>query len=155
MMGWTRNIDRFASAGRRASRRGAAIVEFALVFILFLLIVLGALEMGRAFWTYATLAHATKQGGHYVQVHGSLNVGTIEALTAEIRRHAVGLVPSALTVTAVWDPDGTPSTNPIDAKRGDIVEVRVKYLFQMAAGAFITGSSTMEMGSVTRMIVAN
>ena len=63
MMRWMRNIDRFASAGRRASRRGAAIVEFALVFILFLLIVLGALEMGRAFWTYATLAHATKQGG--------------------------------------------------------------------------------------------
>ena len=65
MMRWMRNIEQFASADRRVSRRGAAIVEFSLVFILFLLIVVGALEMGRAFWTYATLAHATMTIGAY------------------------------------------------------------------------------------------
>ena len=46
----------------RTRRHGATIVEFSLVFLLFVVVLVALMEFGRAMWTYATIAHAARQG---------------------------------------------------------------------------------------------
>ena len=48
---------------RDTRQRGATIVEFSLVFLLFVVILVALMEFGRAMWTYAMIAHATRQAG--------------------------------------------------------------------------------------------
>lgn len=43
-----------------SSERGAGIVEFAIIFPLFLLVVFGVIEVGRLFYLQTTLEHATR-----------------------------------------------------------------------------------------------
>jgi Flp pilus assembly protein TadG len=47
-------------------RRGSATVELAIVFPILLLLFVGAAELGRMFYTYTTLAKATKAGARYL-----------------------------------------------------------------------------------------
>ncbi len=51
-----------------AGRRGATIVEFALVFVLFFVVLLAIMEVGRGMWVYATIATATRRAGDYCMV---------------------------------------------------------------------------------------
>ena len=61
---------------RDTRQRGATIVEFSLVFLLFVVILVALMEFGRAMWTYAMIAHATRQAGRYCMVHGTENPAT-------------------------------------------------------------------------------
>ena len=54
---------------RFGSRRGQSMVEFSLVFVLFITMMAGMFEFGRALWVYTTLAHATREGARYAMVH--------------------------------------------------------------------------------------
>jgi Flp pilus assembly protein TadG len=47
-------------------RRGSSTVELAIVFPILLLLFVGAAELGRMFYTYTTLAKATKAGARYL-----------------------------------------------------------------------------------------
>lgn len=47
------------------SKRGQGIVEFALAFPVFLLIILGIFEFGRLFFTYATVFTASREAARY------------------------------------------------------------------------------------------
>ena len=60
---------------RDTRQRGATIVEFSLVFLLFVVILVALMEFGRAMWTYAMIAHATRQAGRYCMVHGTEKPG--------------------------------------------------------------------------------
>lgn len=55
-----------------ASREdGQAIVEFALVLPVLLLLIFGIIDLGRAVWQENTLAYAAREGTRYAIVHGS------------------------------------------------------------------------------------
>jgi hypothetical protein len=45
---------------------GSSIVELAIVFPILLLLIVGTAELGRLFFTYTTLAKATKSGARYI-----------------------------------------------------------------------------------------
>ncbi len=45
---------------------GAAVVEFALLLILLLMIVAGVVELGRTFWYYDALTKATRDGARFL-----------------------------------------------------------------------------------------
>jgi Flp pilus assembly protein TadG len=51
--------------------RGQALVEFALVIPLFLVLVFGIIEAGRFMFAYASLNNAVREGTRYAIVHGS------------------------------------------------------------------------------------
>jgi hypothetical protein len=53
------------------SERAQALVEFALVLPLFLLIVTGIFDVARAVWQENTLAFAAREGTRYAIVHGA------------------------------------------------------------------------------------
>lgn len=105
----------------RRDERGQALVEFALILPVFLLIVLGILEVARAVWQENTLAYAAREGTRYAIVHGAGSespsgpgASTYTAPDQDtavgdvVRRAAIG-VPS-ITVSVTW-PDGNNQRN--------------------------------------------
>ena len=132
----------------RSRRRGATLVEFAFFFLLFLVLAVGLMELGRGIWTFTTLAHAARQGARYAIAHGSLSpIGEGDSSIEDVvKQNAVGLDPSSITVSTVYSPSNT---------RGSVVEVRVQYPFQLVTGPLVLANSTLQLGSTTRMIIAN
>ena len=126
------------------------------VFVLFLIVLLTMMELGRGMWVYATLAAATRRCGDYCMVRGSLRPGTSGDIHAIIERNTKGLDQSALRVRTTFNPDaGDDSfTNPALVSRNDIAEVRISYPFRLLIGMIIPGDH-IHMTSTTRVVVAN
>ena len=138
-----------------ARRRGNAIVEFAFVFILFFIVLLTMMELGRGMWVYASIAAATRRAGDYCMVRGSLRPGYAADITDIIHQNTQGLDQSELTVTTTYNPDSdSPFTDPADASRNDIAQVRVTYPFRLVVGSVIPGDH-IHMTSTARVVVAN
>jgi hypothetical protein len=55
---------------RRAKPRGQAMVEFALIFPIFILLLVGIFDLGRVIWVNDTLATAAREAARYAIVHG-------------------------------------------------------------------------------------
>jgi len=131
----------------KRQQSGNAMVEFALVFLLFLMIVFGLIEFGRAVWAYTSVAHAARMGGRHIIVHGSINPTTPTKLKEAVTKNAMGLDPTKIVVTAT--PAGP-------WERGDFVSLRVQYPFQFVAGPLVAASSSpMALASTTRVMVGN
>ena len=136
----------------RTRQRGATIVEFSLVFLVFVVVLVALMEFGRAMWTYSTIAHAARQAGRYCMVHGSANPATSYGVEQAVKKHCIGLDPSQIQVTATWA-DGVAAA---DVERGDAVKVQVTYPFQfVAAGLLVESGGTIQMSSTTQMTVLN
>jgi len=71
--GW---LDRYAR-----DEDAQSLVEFALTLPLFLLIVTGLFDVGRAVWQENTLAYAAREGTRYAIVHGSAGVPPVGPCT--------------------------------------------------------------------------
>lgn len=70
-------------------QRGSSTVELAIVFPILLLLFVASAELGRLFYTYTTLAKATKVGARYLSNNRDF---TIPALTDDITLRAKNLV---------------------------------------------------------------
>ena len=55
---------------RRSKARGQAMVEFALIFPIFILLLVGMFDLGRVVWVNNTLATAAREAARYAIVHG-------------------------------------------------------------------------------------
>ena len=94
---------------------GQALVEFAVLLPLILLIVTGLFDVARAVWQENTLSYAAREGTRYAIVHGSGSPNPTNpdlwadpAVVAVVRQAAVGV--ANLSVTTTWpdQKDGTP-----------------------------------------------
>lgn len=56
---------------RRRKQRGQAMVEFALIFPIFILLLVGLFDLGRVIWVNDTLATASREAARYAIVHGA------------------------------------------------------------------------------------
>ena len=56
---------------RRDKPRGQAMVEFALIFPIFILLLVGMFDLGRVVWVNNTLATAAREAARYAIVHGA------------------------------------------------------------------------------------
>lgn len=138
--------------------RGQAVVEFALVSIVFFTLVFGTMDVGRAVWNYNTLAQATREGTRYAIVHGADSSdpsgpgsayytppNTDTNVTQVVETHAAGLNTAQLTVQAQW-PNGTNSD-------GDPVTVTSQYTYQPMFN--FLGILTFTMSSSSTMDITN
>ncbi len=132
---------------RGQGRRGASIVEFALVFLLLMLVVLGLMDLGRGIWTYTTVAQASREASRYIMVHGSANRTTAADIENVVARHAIGLDASKLQVSTSYDDE--------DSKRGDTVDVSVRYDFQLLTAPLVLQSGTITLAANSRTVLAN
>jgi hypothetical protein len=83
--------------GRRQRSRGQALVEFSLVFPIFMLLVFGLIDLGRLVYANNALSEAAREGARWgsVQARSALGLDAIETYTVE---HVSGL--GGITVTA-------------------------------------------------------
>lgn len=114
---------------RRFSRReeGQAMVEFAIVLPVLLLIVLGIIQFGMLFKNYIALTDAVRVGARQAAVSRTLP-NPEQVAIARVQRAAVGLSTNRLQVTVdPWDPvSGTRKW----VQSGD-VEVRATYPYSI------------------------
>lgn len=139
---------------RDPSRRGSTVVEFTLVFILFLVLLLGVVEIGGAVWTYTTVAFAARQGARFAMIHGSANPVldgggndiTDTQVEAVVQANAVGLDPSKIVVDPpTWTPDRS---------RGSIVELQVSYPYTLFVSPLVLPQTTLDLKTTARVVVA-
>jgi Flp pilus assembly protein TadG len=125
--------------GRRSSRRGQALVEFAFVAPIFFLLLFGIIDFGRYVYYVQVLNNAAREGARYAIVHGSGSftpVGPAQddpTVAGIVRTYAVGVIGSSavLTIHSYWAdpaPPGNPPNVPSN-NRGSKVRVTVAYDF--------------------------
>lgn len=113
-----RKILRASFSGFQRDQRGTAMVEFALVVgVIFLPLMFGVLEFGRATHVKSTLTAAAREGVRYAIVHGSKSGATADsAVIANYVKGRTALSP--IVVRPSWDPNKEP---------GSIATVQVSY----------------------------
>lgn len=128
-----------ASVGKRWRRReGQAVVEFALVLPIFMLLVFGAIEFGRAYYSVHLLTTAARRGARV----GSLKEQSESDVSAAVDEflNAAGLSGTWSTAVSVVDSGGTVRGGGLaDSVEGDRVFVTVSHDFDVLTGSLIPG----------------
>lgn len=137
-------MRRPARAGsRRAGRRrsgGQSVVEFAVIFPLFMVIFAAVISFGVALFNNMTLINAAREGARAGSMTSNVaNIPTVVAARVNSAASQAGLGAVATTITCVgMNPTTTAnpctwsrhtSTNTGGAQQGDSVRVRVTYTF--------------------------
>lgn len=86
------------STEARRNLRGAAVVEFALLLFLLLIIVAGIVEFGRTFWYFDALTKATRDGARYLS---NARESTTVALNSTFEDKAIAMVENAADLARV------------------------------------------------------
>jgi Flp pilus assembly protein TadG len=134
------------------NERGAALVEFALVLPLLLLLLFGMLDFGKAFNYWIDETHLANEGARWAVVDKNPGAGTLQeyirqqANTPELRDGGTSSIPSPMEVCISF-PNGTASV-------GDPVHVSVSATYNWlpflgdrigVTQTTITGSATMRL----------
>lgn len=108
------------SLGRRAwdASRGQSLLEFAIVLPVLLLVLLGILDLGRAWMSLVALNDAAGEGAAYAAIYPS-RTEQIQARAAGSTTALVTLEPDMVSVSA---PDPTP---------GESITVTIRYPYQL------------------------
>ncbi len=103
---------------------GAALVEFALIAIILLVLVFGMVDFGRAIYAKNSITHAAREGGRYAAVHApGSEAAIVDVVVARMSPFGgAPIKPDDVTVTTHYA--GGPST-PIE-----YIEVAVNYPFK-------------------------
>jgi Flp pilus assembly protein TadG len=141
---------------RARSRRGSALVEFAIVGFLLTMVLLGTVEVDRMFLVYTAVADAARAGVRYAITHGAtrpddgtINGQSYTGQTTQVETliknvGSTGLLdPSKLTITISY-PNGNAPGSP--------VTVKVVYPYDPFVGWF-TMMSGAQLGSTTQGVI--
>jgi Flp pilus assembly protein TadG len=132
------------SKQRRSSERGSTLVEGALCFTVFLMIIFATIDFGRMVFAYNFISYSAREAARYALAHGTKYPVTAANLTTFVKNEAIGLDRSAITVTPTWsDVSHTPGTS---------VQVQVQYAFQPIAPYMPAGLLTMS--STSKMLIS-
>jgi Flp pilus assembly protein TadG len=113
-------------------RRGAALIEFAIVAFVLLFLMFAGLEMDRMLFVYTNLGDATKAGIRYAITHGNNRVGGVQGpgnttdIENVIKNYVTGIDKSTLTIAITYTDKTTPS-NGISNEVADEVRAVVSY----------------------------
>jgi Flp pilus assembly protein TadG len=131
-------------SGRRERERGQAMVELALVLPLFLLLLLGIVQMGSVFRDYIALTDATRVGARQGSVSRSLQPASTRepTIVARVHKAGVNLDPTKMivkmelhdvngTLTASTDIPGSTSVDANWQQSGDVT-VHTTYPFKLS-----------------------
>ncbi len=118
---------------RKTSEKGAALVEFAIVAPLLLLLVFGIIEFGRAYNAQNTLTHAAREGAREYAITQDPVAGEAAAINA-----ATSLDSTLITATLSACDPGQPAT------------VTLEYPFQLRIAFFPAADFNMQSQGVMR-----
>lgn len=134
-------------------RRGAVMVEMALVLPIFFTVVLGIIEFGRAMMVGNLVTNATREGARLAILDGTTNTEVTDAvktfLASAATLNANDVTVTITTQAAAGNPD--PGGNVANCKPRDLITVQVQVPFNKVAyvpgkylaGKNLKGSSSM------------
>jgi Flp pilus assembly protein TadG len=119
--------------GRRRSS-GQSLVEFALVFPIFILVLAAIIDFGLGMYSYMTVINAVREGGRLAVTNCTGSASCLGAVQSRTYASSVGLLSgSSGTVTVACGT--TPATIGDEAcsasKAGDSVQVTANYTYRM------------------------
>ena len=124
----------------RRNSRGQALVEFALVMPLLLILVISVFEFGRAWNLHQTITDAAREGARKAVIaDNSVTLDSVNAAVAN-RIAASGFDPADATITL---PDG------FHAGTGQVTSVRIEYPFRFTFLRVLIGLLAQNDGVVT------
>lgn len=107
---------------RTHAQRGLAAVEMALIMPVFLLLMLGTAELGRACYQYNTLVNAAREGARYISARAR-NGGGVVAMDPDDITAAANLIVSGTPADG-----GTPIMSGLEVGQVTIVESPADYI---------------------------
>ena len=142
-----------STTNRRRRRRGAALVEFAVVLPVFMMVVLGIVEFGRAMMCAQLVTNATREATRLAIVDGTTN-SEVESWVGEFLSSSLNvsadLINTSITITPAADnPD--PANQLANANTRDLVTVGVQIPFDeltLLPTKFMTGRSMSATSSM-------
>lgn len=128
---------------------GQAMVEFALTVVLFIVLVMGVLDFGRAIFMYNGVSQASREVARVTSVHPGTPLGT-SAETADVIAAQEDLVPDldvASTDFTCEDIDGDPVTTACLTGNWVRVDLSVDYTPVTPPLVFLLGTLQLESSS--------
>lgn len=144
---------------------GSGLVEYAIIFILLMMLLFGIAGFGHALYAYHFVSNTAREATRWAAVNGSTcaNDGscTAPATPADIQTFVTNHTPpgidsSQIQVTPIWNPAGSygPSTcSTINNGPGCTVEVTVSYNFHFIFPLIST--SALPLSSTSEMVIAH
>jgi Flp pilus assembly protein TadG len=138
---------------RRHNRRGAAIVEMALVLPIFFGVVLGIVEFGRAMMVSQMVTNAAREATRLAIIDGSTNTD-VEDWVEEFLNDSINVGASDVTVaiTVVAAPGNDDPNNQVgNAQARDLVTVNVSVpfdKFSYVPGSYLNGKNLTAQSSM-------
>lgn len=141
---------------RALSDCGSSLVEFSLISFMFVIVLLGVVEMGRMVLVYTTVANATRAGARYAIVHGGDRTGSgidgasgpgnVNEIQTVVQNFAsAGLINTSNLTISVTYPDGNNSA-------GSSVSVTTTYPYDPLVTYFNSFLSAT-MGSTSEGVI--
>ncbi len=112
-----------------SGEHGQSIVEFTLALPMLMLILLGAIDLARAFQTQVVVTNAAREGARYGSTHPTNSTGIQNQALAEAARSGVSITPSG---PACFRLDDNSPISCDTAQNGDRLQVTAKADFQFA-----------------------
>jgi Flp pilus assembly protein TadG len=135
------------STNRRLGRssRGQALVEFALILPIFVLVLVGIFDLGRAVYSFNTISNASRQAVRLGIVDQNVTNIKADAVKASV---SLGAVPADVDVSFKTPDLSAVCTAPVGV--GCVVVVTVHYHFHAATPLIGNLVGTINMTSTTR-----
>jgi Flp pilus assembly protein TadG len=175
----------FASENRRRMERvaaglrelkddcGSGLVEFAIVFLMFMAMILGIIDFGRALYTYHFLSNVTREATRWAAVNGltcnsdgscdglgymNTNPASATDVQTYVTNHTPpGIDTSKITTNVTWpvnaDSPTICSTPATANSRGCTIQVQTSYVFGFLFPFVHNG--TMTLSSTSQMIISH
>jgi Flp pilus assembly protein TadG len=121
------------------TQEGQSLVELALLLPALLLLMAGALDLGRGFLAFTTVVNATREGAHYAAFHPTDSYG----IRTQVEQEAAGSGIDLSQSTVIIETDTIAPGNPI--------KVTVIYQFQPVT-TLIAGGQTISISASVSMI---
>ena len=131
-------MARLMSVVQDTRRRGQAVVEFALVLPVFLLLLLGAVEFGRAYLRLHLLTNAAREGARAGSLPDSTDTIVQTAVNDFLTTAGVGSLATDHIIITVTDAGGAARTGGLSkAVQGDRVKVELQSDLEVMSGTLI------------------
>jgi Flp pilus assembly protein TadG len=145
----------YKRGSRRKNRtRGQALVEFALVIPVFLLVLCGILDFGLMLYSRMTVINASREGAR-ISVTAADHTTIPSLATGMVLSNAFGLNTAALSTAtscvAIKTPGSCNWSTKTASQSGDAVSVTVTYTYQTFFPLFF--GSTFPMSSTVQMVL--
>lgn len=129
---------------KRTNQKGQSLVEVALTMPLLILILMGILDLGRAYWTYITLSDAAAEGAAYAALYPTDTAQAI-ARAAESSGGLIVLDPAMVSVT--WR----------ELSAGNPITVTVEFEYELWTPIMrdVVGGTILMKSSVAQPIIGD